>query len=88
MTKWTNEEHTHYTPAQRSFAADMMNLGPASTMGRELLTVIIQTGVVVLLRFVVFPDRLAESWRWLLLAATVIYFAIRFVAGIPKWRRR
>ena len=53
MTKWTNEEHTHYTPAQRSFAADMMNLGPASTMGRELLTVIIQTGVVVLLLFVV-----------------------------------
>ena len=47
MTKWTNDEHTHYTPAQRSFAADMMNLGPASTMGRELLTVIIQTGVVV-----------------------------------------
>ena len=82
MTKWTNDEHTHYSPTQRSFAADMMNLGPASTMGRELLTVIIQTG------FVVFPDRLAESWRWLLLAATVIYFAVRFAAGIPKWRRR
>ena len=88
MTKWTNEEHTHHTSPQPSFAADMMNLGPASTMGRELLTVIIQTGVVVLLLFVVFPDRLTESWRWLLLAATVIYFAVRFVAGIPKWRRR
>ncbi len=87
MTRWTNEEQTNQTPNQRSLAPDLLSLGPASTMSRELLAAIIQIGAVVLLLFVVFPDRLAESWRWLLLVATIVYFAVRFATGIPKWRR-
>lgn len=88
MTRWTNGEEARQAPAKRSFATDMMSLGPASTMGRELFAAIIQTGAVVLLIFVIFPDRLPELWRWALLAATVVYFALRFAAGVTKWRRR
>lgn len=88
MTGWTNDEQTNQTPAGRSFAADMMSLGPASTPSRELLAAVLQTGAVVLLIFVLFPDRLPEAWRWTLLGATVVYFVFRFAAGIPKWRRR
>lgn len=88
MTRWMNDEPPQHTPPTRSFAADLLSLGPASTMGRELLAASIQVAAVALLIFVVFPHRLPEPWRWLLLAATVVYFILRFAAGIPKWRRR
>ncbi|WP_185173837.1 hypothetical protein [Rothia nasimurium] len=88
MTRWINEEQIHQTPNQPSFAADLMSLGPASTMNRELLAAVTQIGAVVLLLFVVFPDRLVEPWRWLLLVATIIYFTVRFATGISKWRHR
>lgn len=87
MTQWPIDEQSHQTPTRRSFALDMMSPGPASTMGRELIAAIIQIGVVVVLIFVVFPDRLSDSWRWALLAATILYFVVRFVIGVPKWRR-
>ncbi len=67
---------------------DLMSLGPASTPGREFLAAIVQIGAVALLLFVIFPDRLPELWRWVLLGATVVYFVLRAAVGIPKWRRR
>lgn len=63
-------------------------MGPASTPGREFLAAIIQIGVVALLVFVIFPERVPETWRWLALGATLLYFVIRAVAGISKWKRR
>ncbi|MDQ1122093.1 hypothetical protein [Microbacterium trichothecenolyticum] len=69
-------------------AADIMGLGPASTPGRELLAALVQIGAVVLLLFVLFPDRLPDAWRWVLVGATVVYFAVRLAVGLPRWRRR
>ncbi len=65
----------------------MMSIGPASTLGRELLAAVLQIGVVALLLFVIVPDRLPDLWRWVLLTVTLIYFVVRFAAGFPKWRR-
>lgn len=88
MTRWANDQQARRTPLKRSFAADMISLGPASSPGRELLAAVLQTGAVVLLIFVLFPDRLPELWRWAILGATIVYFVLRFAAGISKWRRR
>lgn len=67
---------------------DLMSVGPASTPAREFLAAVVQIGAVALLVFVIFPDRLPEVWRWVLVGATVVYFVLRTTAGIPKWRRR
>ncbi|MCX4471451.1 hypothetical protein C5N14_31055 [Micromonospora sp. MW-13] len=87
MNTWTDEPQQP-KPRQRSLAADLMSLGPASTPGREFLAAILQIGAVALLVFVIFPDRLPELQRWGLLAATAMYFVIRVAAGLPKWRCR
>ncbi|WP_232547489.1 hypothetical protein [Propioniciclava soli] len=87
MSAWNDEPRQ--TPApKRSLGMDLMSLGPASTPGREFLAAIVQIGAVALLLFVIFPDRLPELWRWVLLGATVVYFVLRAAVGIPKWRRR
>lgn len=88
MSRWNDEPQQKAAP-QRSLAFDLLlNVGPASTPGRELLAAIVQIGVVALLVFVIFPDALPEVWRWVLVGATVVYFVFRAAAGIPKWRRR
>ncbi len=87
MSRWYDEQPP--SPAPRpSLAMDLMGAGPASTPARELLAAVLQIGAVALLLFVVFPDRLGEAWRWLVMAALVAYFVVRAAAGIPKWRRR
>lgn len=88
MSRWADEEQPREASAKRSLGADMLSLGPASTMARELLAATWQIAAVALLCFVVFPDRLPEPARWGLLAAAVVYFAVRFAAGLPKWRHR
>lgn len=87
MSAWNDEPQQQPAP-KRSLALDLMSLGPASTARRELLAAIVQIGAVVLLIFVIFPDRLSELWRWGLLGATAVYFVLRAATGIPKWRRR
>ena len=82
-----DDEQARRVPNKQSLAADMMSLGPASTLGREVIAAVLQIGAVVLLIFVVFPDRLPEVWRWALVGAMAAYFLFRFLAGIPKWRR-
>lgn len=88
MTRWIDDEEDRQVPDKQSFAVDMMNWGPASTPGREVIAAALQIGSVVLLIFVVFPDRLQEVWRWALVGSMAAYFLFRFLAGIPKWRRR
>jgi hypothetical protein len=88
MMNWPDEEQPRVPRNRRSLATDLMSLGPASTPGREVLAALLQIGAVALLCFVVFPDRLPEPARWGLLAASALYFMIRSVVGLPKWRRR
>ncbi|MFF2652615.1 hypothetical protein [Streptomyces sp. NPDC058045] len=88
MTRWADDEQAREPRGEQSLAVDMLGVGPASTPARELLASVSQIGAVALLVFVLFPDRVPERWRWMVVGATVAYFVFRTAAGIPKWRRR
>lgn len=88
MTRWSDDEQSQHAPKTRSLGADLVSFGPASTMGRELFAAAWQIVAVALLCFVIFPDRLPELARWGLLIVAVVYFAVRFLAGLPRWRHR
>jgi hypothetical protein len=45
-------------------------------------------GLVVVLLFVIFPDRLTDTVRWIVIGALAAYHVLRFLTGIPKWSRR
>ena len=70
------------------FAHDMIGFGPASTPGRELLAAVVQIGLVLVLLFVLFPDRLPDPVKLILTGAAAAYFVVRLVIGLPRWRRR
>jgi uncharacterized BrkB/YihY/UPF0761 family membrane protein len=65
-----------------------MGLGPASTPGRDIIIAILTLGLVVVLLFVIFPDRLTDTVRWIVIGALAAYHVLRFLTGIPKWSRR
>lgn len=88
MSEWSTPEETNLRPAQRSLVADLMSFGPASTPGREVIVAGLQIGLVLLLVFVVFPDRFGGSLLLIVLAVTVVYWILRIAAGIPQWRSR
>lgn len=88
MTGWPQPEIAPNPSPSQSLGADLMGLGPASTPGRELLAAALQLGLVILLLFVLFPDRVPDPAKWLLLGAGVVFFVVRAAIGIPKWRRR
>ncbi|GAA4282511.1 hypothetical protein GCM10022261_00420 [Brevibacterium daeguense] len=65
-----------------------MGLGPASTPARELLAAVLQLGLVIVLLVAVFPDRIPDLMKWLILGGGVLFFVIRALIGVPKWRGR
>lgn len=87
MTEW-NDPEPDDSSAQASLAADLLGFSPASTPGREALAGGLQLGIVILLLFVILPDRFSAQAQWLILAGAVAYCAIRVISGVPKWRRK
>jgi hypothetical protein len=87
MTGWTDPEPKG-RPPKRSFAADIMSLGPASTPGRDLIIAILTIAAMGILLFAIFPDRLSDTIRWIVMGAVAAYHVLRFILGIPKWARR
>jgi len=86
MTEWDDPEPED-SPDQATLAADLLGFTPASTPGREALAGGVQLGIVIVLLFVILPDRFSTETQWLILAGAVVYCATRVVSGIPKWRR-
>ncbi len=88
MTGWTDPEPDRRPAPRRSLLVDLMWIGPASTPARELLAAVLQLGAVAVLLFVLFPDRIPDVAKWLILGGCVLLFAVRAAIGIPSWRRR
>lgn len=88
MTRWPDSQPDRRPSSQRSMSADLMGLGLASTPARELLAAVLQMGLVIVLLFVVFPERIPDLAKWLILGGGVLFFVIRALIGIPKWRGR
>lgn len=87
MSGW-NDEPQQPREQSRSILIDMVSLGPASTPGRELVLAVAQIAIAYLLVLVIVPDRLPDPVRWAVLIGAPAFFAVRALAGIPKWRRR
>lgn len=49
---------------------------------------LLQVGLVVLLVFVVFPDRFSGSSPAIVLVITAVYCVMRIAVGVPKWRNQ
>lgn len=70
-------------PHEGSFLTDLMELGPAPTMGRELVVIVLTVAVVATMFALVGPSPL----MWIACGATAVYMSVRFAAGLRGWNR-
>ncbi|KSU68575.1 hypothetical protein G9444_6346 [Rhodococcus erythropolis] len=60
-----------------------MDIGPAPTMGRELVVIVVNIAIIGVL-FVIIGS---NPVFWILVAALAVYAGIRFVIGLRGWNR-
>ena len=70
-------------PHEGSFLTDLMELGPAPTMSRELVVIVLTVAVVAMMFALVGPNPL----MWSASVATAVYMAVRFAVGLRGWNR-
>jgi hypothetical protein len=70
-------------PHEGSLLTDLMDIGPAPTMGRELVVIVVNIAIIGVL-FVIIGS---NPVFWILVAALAGYAGIRFVIGLRGWNR-
>ncbi|WP_287160726.1 hypothetical protein [Rhodococcus sp. (in: high G+C Gram-positive bacteria)] len=70
-------------PHEGSLLTDLMDIGPAPTMGRELVVIVVNIALIG----VVFAIIGSNPVFWILVAALAVYVGIRFAIGLRGWNR-
>ena len=70
-------------PHEGSLLTDLMDIGPAPTMGRELVVIVVNSAIVG----GVFAISGSNPVFWSLVAALAVYAGIRFAIGLRGWNR-
>ena len=70
-------------PHEGSLLTDLMDIGPAPTMGRELVVIVVNIAIVG----VVFAIIGSTPVFWILVAALAVSAGIRFAIGLRGWNR-
>lgn len=70
-------------PHEGNFLTDVMELGPAPTMSRELVVLVLTVVVVAIMFALVGPGPV----MWIASAAVAVFMAVRFVVGLRGWNR-
>ncbi|WP_084727530.1 hypothetical protein [Rhodococcoides yunnanense] len=68
-------------PDEGNLFTDLMEFGPAPTMAREIVVIVISLAVLAVVIAVVGSQLLV----WIVAAATVLFLATRFVIGLRGW---
>lgn len=70
-------------PHEGSLLTDLMDIGPAPTMGRELVVIVVNCVLIALAFAIIGPNAVF----WILAVAVAVYTGIRFVIGLRGWSR-
>ncbi|MFE5878549.1 hypothetical protein ACFQ6H_25090 [Rhodococcus sp. NPDC056506] len=70
-------------PHEGSLLTDLMDIGPAPTMGRELVVTVVNIAIIGVLFAIIGSNPVF----WILVAALAVYAGIRFVIGLRGWNR-
>ncbi|MGC0366692.1 hypothetical protein ABH922_004676 [Rhodococcus sp. 27YEA15] len=62
---------------------DLMEIGPAPTMGRELVVIVVNVAVLLVV-FAIIGSTLVS---WILAGALTLLCVVRFVIGLRRWNR-
>ncbi|MBT2269272.1 hypothetical protein J7E74_30230 [Rhodococcus erythropolis] len=60
-----------------------MDIGPAPTMGRELVVIVVNIAIIGVVFTIIGPNPVF----WILVAALAVYTGIRFAIGLRGWNR-
>ncbi|GGG16350.1 hypothetical protein GCM10007304_33110 [Rhodococcoides trifolii] len=71
-------------PDEGNLFTDLMELGPAPTMSREIVVVVISLAIVAVLFAIVGPSVPALAAT----AAIVVFLAVRFAIGLRNWGKQ
>ncbi|MGU3431962.1 hypothetical protein ACNHUS_02995 [Actinomycetes bacterium M1A6_2h] len=71
-------------PDEGNLFTDLMELGPAPTMSREIVVIVISLAIVAVLFAIVGPTVAALGAT----AAIVAFLAVRFAIGLRNWGKQ
>ncbi|WP_415975426.1 hypothetical protein [Rhodococcus sp. 077-4] len=71
-------------PDEGNLFTDLMELGPAPTLAREIVVIVISIAIVAVLFAVVGPSLPAFA----ALGVIVAFMGVRFVIGLRHWEKR
>lgn len=70
-------------PHEGTFLTDLIEFGPAPTMGRELVVIVLNVAVLAVLFAIVGPTPVV----WIAIAVVGVAMGVRFLVGLRGWNR-
>lgn len=71
-------------PDEGNLFTDLMELGPAPTMSREIVVIVISAAILAVLFVIVGPGLPA----YIALGVIALFMAVRFAIGLRHWGRQ